>query len=1377
MSVASTWLDIVVALDIHVELVPTPVPTPTPFPHPHCSIIWDPVGAVVGEMLAVAFAAAPGQGVQPAGPVLIDGTMATVVGDPAAMPVPHIILPPGVAFAVGLPPSDAELCVGSQTVTLRGSSAVRMGEVALSCSDPLPLPTGAVVHLPKGPFVTTIGGPPALSVGSATPSIGGRPPRTQWSPGALAKLAAKAIPERLARARRLLPKAACFFTGHPVNVATGGVTTSAVDFVLPGPIPLRLERDYDSNWFDRRGPLGHGWSCTLDSRVWLEAGRVVLLVEDGREIELDARGFEGGVMRKGDEAWHPVERLTLRALGHHRWEVTDSGGLRRHYGPVAGEPHDDARRGCSRLLAIEDRAGHRIAFEYDAQARLAEIVDTCGRRVAFEHDAADRLRRVFLPAADGDGHRQHVEYRYDDRGDLVQVTDASGQSTRFEYDGHLLVRETDRNGQSFYFVYDGHGRYARCTRTWGDGGVYDHVIAYDREGRTTIVTNSLGETTTYAMNPLGCVTSIGRPSGATIEFEYDDAARLLATTDELGHVTRHEYDARGNQTRTQTPDGAQTITEHDALDQRVRRVEPTGATWAWEYDRQGNVIVETDALGAATHFRYEGGQLVAIVDPAGETTRLSWTAQHDLIEVAAPDGSRRQWRYDALGRVVQAADAGGNVRARQYDALGRVVRVEEPDGNVTELAYDGEGNVVRVRGALRDVTTTWSGAGQPTSRTVGGTTVRRQYDTEGQLVAAMDAAGRAHRFEREPGGEVVAEIAFDGLTRRYALDAAGRVTAVIHPGVGRHSTIERDPMGRPIAVDHADGGFERYAWDDAGRLVRAENQDAIVELVRDAAGRVVEERTTVGDETWTVHTARDHAGRRTGLRSSLGADVTVERDASGAITRLAQHGAKTAAWEVTLTRNALGQEVDRQLPGGARSYWFRDALGRAEQQWVGRDQTMARQRRHEWRPGDRPTRIEDSAGKGGDLHYDARGALVKAARPDGPVEARGFDEAGNLFDSPERTDREYGEAGQILTRTGPEGVTSYRYDERGNLAGRIDPDGGEWRFHFDDADRLVQVDRPDATGVAMTYDALGRRLSKSHAGRRTRWVWDGDARLHEWEEADEPVEPRLDAREEDRVAFLERSRATLGALHGEDGEAHFAELLAEDEGHARAHAVVRARQSPPAPASIDETVITWLHGNDPFTPLARLTASSAHAIVADHLGTPIVLMDDAGEVALQLTHDLHGRAHTQGEAKLCPHRFPGQYRDEETGLHDNRHRVYDPETGTYLSRDPLGLRGGLRPYAYPADPVSTADPLGLAPRPSMGSGCASAPGLPRVGLPLHDQATPARPELAEALRGSANEVVAFGDVGERDPLLDLDPAGAVSLSLPSFAASEGVRGE
>lgn len=58
--------------------------------------------------------------------------------------------------------------------------------------------------------------------------------------------------------------------------------------------------------------------------------------------------------------------------------------------------------------------------------------------------------------------------------------------------------------------------------------------------------------------------------------------------------------------------------------------------------------------------------------------------------------------------------------------------------------------------------------------------------------------------------------------------------------------------------------------------------------------------------------------------------------------------------------------------------------------------------------------------------------------------------------------------------------------------------------------------------------------------------------------------------------------------------------------------------------------------------------------------------------------------------------LPGQYYDQETGLHYNYFRYYDPSTGRYITSDPIGLSGGFNTYTYAANnPLLYFDPLGL----------------------------------------------------------------------------------
>jgi RHS repeat-associated protein len=59
-------------------------------------------------------------------------------------------------------------------------------------------------------------------------------------------------------------------------------------------------------------------------------------------------------------------------------------------------------------------------------------------------------------------------------------------------------------------------------------------------------------------------------------------------------------------------------------------------------------------------------------------------------------------------------------------------------------------------------------------------------------------------------------------------------------------------------------------------------------------------------------------------------------------------------------------------------------------------------------------------------------------------------------------------------------------------------------------------------------------------------------------------------------------------------------------------------------------------------------------------------------------------------------RFAGQYYDQETGLHYNYYRYYDPKLGRYLKPDPIGLEGGVNVYVYVKNnPIDLVDPQGL----------------------------------------------------------------------------------
>ena len=99
----------------------------------------------------------------------------------------------------------------------------------------------------------------------------------------------------------------------------------------------------------------------------------------------------------------------------------------------------------------------------------------------------------------------------------------------------------------------------------------------------------------------------------------------------------------------------------------------------------------------------------------------------------------------------------------------------------------------------------------------------------------------------------------------------------------------------------------------------------------------------------------------------------------------------------------------------------------------------------------------------------------------------------------------------------------------------------------------------------------------------------------------------------------------------------------------------------------------------------------------DPNGMPLRLYDEKGEIVWIARYSIFGRVNSLTVHQIeQPLRLQGQYFDDESGLHYNRHRYYDPITGIFISQDPIGLLGGLNPYQFAPNVLMWVDPLGLA---------------------------------------------------------------------------------
>lgn len=100
----------------------------------------------------------------------------------------------------------------------------------------------------------------------------------------------------------------------------------------------------------------------------------------------------------------------------------------------------------------------------------------------------------------------------------------------------------------------------------------------------------------------------------------------------------------------------------------------------------------------------------------------------------------------------------------------------------------------------------------------------------------------------------------------------------------------------------------------------------------------------------------------------------------------------------------------------------------------------------------------------------------------------------------------------------------------------------------------------------------------------------------------------------------------------------------------------------------------------------------------NHVGTLLAIADESGRVVHTEETDSVGRRLSRHKlANVSMLSFGGGQLDEDTGLVHFLFRDYDPATGCFIQKDPLGLRGGdVDVYGYYLDdPVNLVDPLGL----------------------------------------------------------------------------------
>ncbi len=981
-----------------------------------------------------------------------------------------------------------------------------------------------------------------------------------------------------------------------------------------------------------------------------------------------------------------------------------------------------------------------------------------------------------------DGPRTDIEditwYRYypndssipvGSRARLKEVEDANG----------VLIRSNIK--------YTATGKVASEDRPNGLRLTYSYYYGNDRLESLTETDTATGEsrTTRWTYLPTGEVESItqgdGTPEAVTLYFGYDDARRLVRVTDGLGNYIEYTLDTEGNRLAEKTYDTAgtlkkaitQTFDPYNRLDTTAQANESVD----YDFAPNGTLDQTTDGRGVITDYSYDAlkrlvsatqdpggtdpatadtavtygydpaGNLTSVTDPVGGNTTYAYDDLGNLVSRTSPDTGTTSFRYDEAGNLIEKTDALGQVFTYSYDALNRLTRIDAPGtADDIEYVYDrcakGVGRLCRV--------STADGA------------VHYAYDAFGDITLHQ-----AVRYEYDAAGRLQALTYPSGARVSYSYDAAGQVTQVDF----QHGSLTRTlaqgvthaPFGPVTAFTYGNGLTFSQSLDTAYRSLRR-TVPGILDLDYtstgypegyDANGNLLVRRDLVaGADTGFAYDAlnrldtadgpfgtRDYDYDKNGNRAQLTADGQAT---AYSYTSNSNRLNKIGATDVLLDAN--GNTLNQGL--WTYAYTTHNRLKTATE-----DTTLRATFAYNGL-GQRSQKTDAVTGRGKLFLYGTQGELLMEADADGNILTEYIYLDGELL-ALYRPDED--QDGTPNAEEPPE-----------NLPANLDSDGDgvlnrdEWLIHGSDS---LDADT-DGDGI-LDGEEIAQGTDPVYA---LSYPGDGDVNQN----GEVNVGDLLLVTQ---MALKMRAPTPEQFVHADinrDGIIDVVDVLllqrkilyptgsaALDTGD-ETRLANKTEAVVPARAGI-QTLLDYL------IPLAHAAAGDPgqlYYVHNDHLGTPWAVTDDSGTKVWSVSYDPFGKATVDAGSMIEMNvRLPGQYYDQETGLHYNYFRYYDPRTGRYITADPLGLAGGVNIYTYALNnPLYWIDPYALDITVSFNPNAAA--GFGHVGLGVNTLDTVGqRPQPSAS---SIRMALGLNVPGEISP----DPTAPLSVTIPTTSEQD-----
>ena len=1053
-------------------------------------------------------------------------------------------------------------------------------------------------------------------------------------------------------------------------------------------------------------------------------------------------GFEGDKLESIEDAWGnhiDFTHTTNSLLAEHSCGASlllgHEGDLRRPTRAYVSDDlyidyaYDDVRRLTNVVRHVSGET-FEFTYQYDADGIMTNKTNPRGDKYRFTHDFAstgnnyseDYDRTTTLEI--GDGWMKHEvaaqwgyeieggstnEYRHSDvtydygdglekkyryetttngmiqvqYGPYTNMTEKLATGMEYTYDRKNVATEKtfdDSLGESFTL----HKQYDELSHITAMGISYNSTnpiwqahIGYDTEWLLpSAITNAEGHwmQTTYTNGrPLAIKTFWSDTQSHDTTFGYYTNGLVASVTNANLHVTQMEYDANGNPAFAWAELGPQMATSYNALGHlersetlaengnstgRVTEYDVTSKGWiksvthpddsqtTFAHDNAGNVTNTVDRAGRKTDFAYAPTKKLTSVtrylSEGGTNTPVRIGYDFDKmfngLKITEPRGRYVEtYQLDLQDRVTEATNIEGQTMEIEYFVGDFVKQVTRFDGSAVSNAYDQAGRLIYVD---------YSRASVPLA------SIDYSYYPDGELKTISDGfssiTNSYDRLNRLTNSALSSLCSF-AVNHQY--DAVGNVTNAT-------SSVDSVPLCEISYSYDAAERLEAISATDAGTFSYTYNpaNGAIATVSNTVSGITASYAYDLMDRTTNI--------AYTASNGSLIRSLGYEYDAASMIVqkRISNNESGTPNSEVAYVYDSLDRLVHESKTSSVGNSLFN----------IHYSYDLAGNRTAKTSKGWKTTY---TLGDGNRLASTTAQAATNSLFVSGTAnELIGTDERwgelwitnwtsgasaipsvnGNTFFAelpalagqtntlhvaiPDRA----GNMGYATTDVyaPPAGVaptaSSYAYNEAGcltNLNGTT--------LGWDERYRLTSAVRDSVFDIQYSYDVLGRKISRTAGvspATVERYVYNGN------------------------------------------------QIAADLDGS----------------GNLLRTYI-WGTGIDNLLSFTDHTTSNTYYAIKDIQNTVIALADSGGTIVETYDYDAYGRTKVFNASgtelpeseignRYC---FQGREIDWATGLYYFRARWYNPEDGRWLSKDPIGIAGGLNLYEFcGSNPVNFVDPDG-----------------------------------------------------------------------------------